>query len=146
MEQLIGEHQVHDALLVDGGSKVLVIAAREACTDAVMSIHHARDAVEAEAIKLVFVHPESEVGEQESKDLVTAIVEETAVPEFMTAFGALVEIAMIGTIKHVQSVEDVLAGMGMNDVEQDGNAHAVCGVDEFHELFGCPLEGLRAVG
>lgn len=73
-----------------------------------MSIQHARHTVETETIKLIFVHPEAEVAQEEAQDLMAAVVEQSAVPELMSAFGAFVEVAMIAPVKHVQTVEHVL--------------------------------------
>jgi len=112
-----------------------MVAARKTGPDAVVEVHHTCDTIESEAIELVFIHPKPEVGEQESKNLVMAVVEEATVPELMTAPGPLVEVAVIGAIKHVQSIENVLACMGVDDVKQHGDAHSMRGVDEFHELF-----------
>lgn len=45
-----------------------------------VKIEHAGDSIKAEAVELVFVHPEPQVAEQESEYLVAAIVEQPAVP------------------------------------------------------------------
>jgi hypothetical protein len=45
-----------------------------------VSINHTRNAVEAEAIKVVFVHPESQIAKKEAQDLMTAIVEKSTIP------------------------------------------------------------------
>jgi len=135
VQHLIGEHQVNNSFFVYRWSKVLVVAARKAGPDAVVNVHHTCDTVESEAIELIFIHPKPEVGEEESKDLMMAVVEEATVPELMTALGALVEVAVIGAVEHIQSIENVLACMGMDDVKQDSDAHSMGGVDEFHELF-----------
>lgn len=74
------QHQVYDTLFVDSSTKVLVITAREPSPDTVVSIHHAGDTIEAEAVELIFLHPETEVAQQETQDFMTTVVEKTAVP------------------------------------------------------------------
>ena len=49
------------------------------------------------------------------------------------------EIAVIGAVEHIQAIEDILAGMRVHDVQENRDSHSVSGVDEFHELLGCPF-------
>lgn len=131
------KHQVANSGQVDRVSKVLVVATREACADAVVGVHHGGDAVEAEAVELVLFHVEAEVAEQEAEDLVVIVVEEAAVPELVSAFDAAVEVLVVCAVELVQAVVHILTGVGVDHVEQDGDAHAVGGVNEFFQLFGC---------
>lgn len=52
---------------------------REARADAVVGVHHRSDAIEAETVKHELIHVEAEVREEETEDLVRAIVEKPAV-------------------------------------------------------------------
>lgn len=72
-----------------------MVTAREACPNAMMGIHHARHAVEAEAVKLILLYPKPEIAEQETENLVVAVVEEAAIPELVASFAALVEILVV---------------------------------------------------
>ena len=112
-----------------------MVPSREACTNTVMVVHHARDAIKAEAVELVFLHPESQVAEQEPKNFVVAVVEQTTVPQLVSSSAAFMEVEVVRSIKVVQPVQHVFARMRVNDVEEDSDTHAVRRVDEFLQLF-----------
>ena len=95
-----------------------------------MQIHHTRHPIKPKPIELVRLHVKSEIAEQEAHDLMVAIVEETAVPEVVPAFAAFVEVLVVGAVEVVDPIEDVLACVRVDDVEEDGDAHAVRGVYE----------------
>lgn len=80
------EHEVDDTLLVDVGPKVLVVTSREARSDPVVRVHHARHAIETEAVELKLLHVKAEVGEEEPKDFVRAVVEETTASIIVRGF------------------------------------------------------------
>lgn len=101
-----------------------------------MQVKHARHTIESEAIEGVLVHPEPQVAEQEPHNLVVTIVEKPAVPEIMFAPAATVEVLVIGTVKLVQAVQDVLGGVTVDDIEQHGNAHGVGRVHQLLEVLG----------
>ena len=42
---------------------------------------------------------------------------------------------MIGSIEEVQTIKDILASMGMDDVEKNSKAHAMCSVDELFQIL-----------
>lgn len=130
------QHEVDHTFLVHAWAKILMVSAREASPDTVMKVHHARHAIKPESVEMILLNPESQVTEQESKDLMRAIIEETAIPKLVTPPGTFVEVAMIGAIEEVEPIEDVLTRVGVNDVEKDGYAHAVGGVNELFELVG----------
>lgn len=48
-----------------------------------VGVHHARDSVEAEAVELELFHVVPQVGEEEPKDLVRAVVEKATVGELV---------------------------------------------------------------
>lgn len=45
------------------------------------------------------------------------------------------EVEVICTVEHIKAVKDVLAGVRVNDVEQDDYSHAVSCVNEFFQFF-----------
>lgn len=111
MKHVVGNHQVCDSLGIDTVTKVFMVVAREAKPDTVVSVHHARHSVESETIKSVFLNEESKIAQQEPHHLVAAIVEQTRVPQLMAALGALVEVLVVASIKLVEAIENVLAGV-----------------------------------
>ena len=100
-----------------------------------MQIKHACDAIKAEAIKVILVHPESEVAQQEPKNLMMSVVEQSAIPELMSSFGALVEVLMIGAVKLIEPIKNVLRCVAVDNVEQHRDAHTVCGVHQLFQVF-----------
>ena len=68
-----------------------------------MRVHHAGDAVKSETIEHVHVHVESEVGQEEPKNLVMTIIEETRIPKLVSAFYSFVEVKVVRAIEHVDS-------------------------------------------
>jgi hypothetical protein len=144
VQQLVGNHQVHDTLLVDSRAKVLVVATGETCADTVVGVDHASDTVEAETIELVLLHPESQVAEQETEDLVMAVVEQPAVPQLVSPLGTLVEVLVVAAVEHVQSIEDVLGCVTVDNIEQNCDAHAVRSVDELLEIIGEAISTTRS--
>ena len=86
-----------------------------------VGVQHASDTVKAEAVKLVLVHPEAQVAQQEAKNFMTAIVEQSAVPKLVSSSGTLVEVLRIATIKLIQTIQHVLRSMAVNDIQQDSN-------------------------
>lgn len=70
-----------------------------------------------------------------------AVVEEARVPQLVTPSSTFMEVKMIGAVKLVYAVGDVLAGMRVDNVKKDGQAELVSPVDERFELFGRPIAG-----
>lgn len=100
-----------------------------------VSVEHARHTVEPEAVKVVLVHPESEVAQQEAHDFMMTIVEQSAVPELMSSLWALVEVLMVSSIKLIQTIEHVLGSMTVNNIQQDNKAQAVSSVYQLLEVL-----------
>ena len=111
VKHVVSNHQVCNSLGIDTVSKVLVVVAREAKSDTVVSVHHARHSVESETIKSVLLNEEPKVAQQEPHYLVAAIVEQTRVPQLMATFGALVEVLVVASVKLVETIKNVLAGV-----------------------------------
>ena len=53
----------------------------------------------------------------------------------MKASCVVVKIAAVGSVELVQSVDGVLGGVAVNDVQQHHDAQPVRAVDEFFQLF-----------
>lgn len=54
-------------------------------------------------------------------------------------FRSTVEVEMICSVEHIKTVKDVLAGVRMNDIEQNDYTQAVGGVDKLFQFFGCAI-------
>lgn len=130
------QHEVDHTFLVHAWAEILMISAREASPNTMMKVHHARHAIKPEPVEMILLNPKSQITQQEPKDLMRAVIEETAVPKLVTPPGTFVEVAMVGAIEEVEPIEDVLTRVGVNDVEKDSYAHAVGSVNELLELVG----------
>ena len=101
-----------------------------------MGVQHAGDSIEAETVKLVLVHPEAQVAQEKAEDLVTAVVEESAVPELVSALYALVKVLVIAAVELVQTVKHVLGRVTVDDIQQDGDSQAVGRVHQLFQIIG----------
>ena len=57
----------------------------------------------------------------------------------MLALRTAMEVEVIRAVELIEAVQDILACVRVDHIEEDGQAHAVSGVDEFLELFGRPV-------
>lgn len=67
------------------------------------------------------------------------IVEESGIPQFVSTPSPLMEIKVVATVEHVNSVKDVFACVRMDNVKKDCDSHSVSSIDELHKLFGCSI-------
>ena len=107
-----------------------MVTSRKAGADAMMVVHHACDAVKTETVKVILLHPEAEVAHEETEDLVVPVIEEAAIPELVSSAGTFMEVEMVSAVEVVEAIENVFASVRMDDVEEDGDTHAVRGVYE----------------
>lgn len=108
-----------------------------------VDVKHAGDSVKSESIKLILIHPETQVAQQEPHHLMVAIVEESAVPLIMATLTTAVEVLVIGAIKLVETIEHVLGCMAVDDIKEYNNAHAVRSVNELLEILGRAISAAR---
>ena len=101
-----------------------------------MVVEHAGDAIEAEAVEVEFVDPVAGVGEEKVEDFWFAVVEAAGVPGGVVAAVAGVKVLVGGAVEAGEAFVFVFDGVGMNEVDDDGDAGFVCGVDELFEFFG----------
>ena len=74
MDHLVGERQVRKGVAVHGAVEVhRIVGERRA--ESMMGVEHRGDAVEAEPVEVVFIEPETAVGEKEMKHLHLPVVE-----------------------------------------------------------------------
>jgi len=53
----------------------------------------------------------------------------------MAAFTTFVEVKVIGAVKDIQAIQNVFAGMRMNDIEQNHKSKSMCCVYQLFEIF-----------
>src|ERR1700734_527615 len=103
-------------------------------SNAMMSIYHASNTVKTESVKLIFIHPEPQITQKKSQNLVICIVEESAIPQLVSAFATFVEIQMICAVKLVQAIENILRCMAVNDIEKHHNTKTMGCVNELFQV------------
>ena len=106
-------------------------------------VHHAGHAVEPEAVELVLLHPVTKVAQQESKNLVMPVVEESTIPGLVPSTTTFMKVQVVRAIEEVEPIEHVLAGVGVHNVEEDRNAHAVRCIDELSQFLGSTIARAR---
>ncbi len=71
-------------------------------------IHHAGHTVRPKSIELIFIHVESEVAQEEQYH---ALVEESAIPKFVTSFAFLMEVQVIRPVELFYPIKNILASI-----------------------------------
>ena len=79
---------------------------------------------------MVLLKPELAVGKQEVDDLVLSVVEAEAIPSWMLATVALIEILAGVAGKVAKSLVLVLYSMAVDNVHDDGNTQFMSAVNE----------------
>ena len=104
-------------------------------SDSVVLVKHTGHPIEAEAIELVLLHPETEVAQEKAEHFMMAIVKEPTVPQVMIALSATMEVMMITAIEHIQAIQRILRGMRMHDIKQDRDAHRMSRINQFLKII-----------
>ena len=86
-------------------------------------VQHGGDTVEAEAVEMVFLHPEFQVAQQEMQHLGLIVIEAFGAPGGMVALRAVVEELPGGAVEQVDALQRVAHGVGMHHVQQHPDAH-----------------------
>ena len=63
------------------------------------------------------------------------------VPKIVASTGAFVEVLVVSAIELVETVEDILASVGVHDIEEDSDSKSMGRVYEFTEVVGCTVSG-----
>ena len=136
VNQDIGQGEIGDCVRVLTAIVVVAVAA-EGLAQAVVIVEHRGHTVKAEAVEVVLLKPVLAVGQQEVEHLVFAIVKAQRVPcRVLAAPGVGVEIKVHRAVQTADALVLVLHGMGVHDVHNHGNSHAVGIVDELLEFLG----------
>ena len=100
----------------------------------VVQIQHAGHGVYAQAVDVIFVHPEHGAGDQEAFNFLHAVVEDHGAPLFVFAAAGVGVLVAWGAVEHVQAVT-VLRKMGRNPIQNDADACLVELVHKGHEVL-----------
>ena len=134
MDEIVGEGEVGEGVFVDGGIEVILVG-REDLAETVVHVEHGGDPVEAEAVEVEFLDPVAGVREEEVEDGRFGVVEAAGVPCGVEAAWAVVEVLVGGAVEVGEPFDFVFDGVGVDEVDDDGEAERVGGVDEGFEFF-----------
>jgi len=81
-----------------------------------MGIKHACNSVKSKPIKHVLIHPEPQIAQKKSQNLMAAIVEQSAVPQLVLSLWTTMEVAAICSIELVQAIQHILGSVAVNYV------------------------------
>lgn len=104
-----------------------------------VDVEHTGDAVEPESIKLVLLHPETKIAQEEPEHFMASIVEQTTVPLVMATLTTLMEVKVISTIKLIDTIRNILRSMAVHHIKQNNQAQAVRSIDEFLQILRGPI-------
>ena len=141
VQHVVRHHQVVDRGDVGVETEVLVVIPGELHLEAVVVVQHGGDAVEAEPVESVLVHPVPEVREEVPLHLPVFVVVQAAVPQPVVPRLALAEVRVLRRLTEVEARNAVLhvaRHVRVNHVQEDANSHPVRGVHEVLEILGVP--------
>ena len=124
MNQVICQRQIRDCLDICIHGKILIVAVKTG-SKAVIQIQHAGHAVKTEAIEMIFIHPELQIRKQEMENLILSIVKQLGIPCAVISSLSCMEELIVRSVKLIDSFPGVLGRVGMNDIQQNTDAHAV---------------------
>ena len=133
--QLGGQGQVNHGVFVHAAVEVQAVIA-EILAQTVVPVQHGGNAVEAETVDVVFLHPVFHIGQQVIAGFVLAVVEAAGAPGRMVALRAAVEVEIIRAVEFGQAFQGVLHAVAVHDVHDHGNAFTVGVVHQGLELLG----------
>ena len=140
LSQVHGKLQVGDRVHVRVHGEIhLVVHKRGA--QAVVMIEHAGDAVKAEAVKMIFFQPEAHVGKQEMDHAGFAVIKHPGIPGRMIACLSFFKELAVGSVKARDSFRGVLDRVGVDDVQQHGQAQLMGPVDQGLQFVRRPVAG-----
>ena len=133
--QIISQRQIYQRIAVNLIPKVILVGT-EIVHITPMEINHGRHPVETETVKMEFLHPVTQVRQQETPHLVTREIEHPRPPVRMGPRLAPVAIQIIAPVQAVQALVLVLHKMRMHHVHHHADAHPV----------RLPYQSLQVVG
>ena len=139
VKHIVGHHEVIDRGNVGLHAEVLLVVARKLHLEAVVVVQHGRDAVEAEPVEAVLVHPVPQVGQEVPLHLPVTVVVNPGVPEPVVAVVAGAKVGGLGVLAKVVSrdaILDVARHVAMDDVQKAPDAHSVSLIHEVLEILG----------
>ena len=100
----------------------------------IIEIQHRGDAIDANAVGVIFFEPENRAGDKETPHLAAAVVEDIAFPVGVIA---LPRVGMLEKVRAVKIAKAVLVGgkMRWHPVENNADAELVQAVDEVHKFL-----------
>ena len=86
----------------------IFIVAVKVCSHSMIVVEHGGYTIKTETIKMVFCHPELQVGQKKVNDFCFTIVETLGAPGWMITLISVMEELPCGSIEHVDALGGVL--------------------------------------
>ena len=134
-DQFVGELEIGHGVHIRVHGEILV-ERTEIRSECMVEIQHGGHAVKAEAVKMVFLQPESQIAQQEMQHFRLAVVEALGAPGRVVASAALVEELIGCAVKQIDALQRIADGVGMHHIQQNANAHAVRPVHKIFQILG----------
>ena len=111
-------------------------------------VQHRSDTVKTEAVKMVFLQPELQIGKQEVQNTGLAVIKALGSPGRMLTLFSIVEELPYRSIKHMDTFRCVLNRMGMDQIQQDTDAHIMGFIHKIFQILRMtePGTGRKEVG
>ena len=135
MDDAVRKREIHPRIVVHRTVEVVGIA-REVPSEAMIPVEHGRHAVEAETVEMELVEPVAAVRKQKMEHVRLAVVEAARIPGLVPALRSGVEILAVGAVEARKAVALVLDGMGMHEIHDHPQAHAMRRIHERLEVLG----------
>ena len=135
VDQVVGQREIAEGFVVLMAVEIVIVAGKS-LTQPVAVVYHRGDTVESEAVEAIFLQPILAVGEQEVDDLVLTVVEAETVPLVVEAARPGEEVLRRVAGQIAQPLVLVFDSVAVDQVHDDGKAHAVGVVDEMLQLVG----------
>lgn len=104
-----------------------------------VGVEHTGDTVETESIKLVLLHPETKIAQEEPEHFMVSIVEQTTIPLVVTALTTLMEVQVISAIELIDTIRNILRSMAVHHIKQNNQAHAMRSINELLQILRGPI-------
>ena len=130
----ICKRQILDRVLIDSPVEIQGVVA-ESLAQPVIPVQHTGHSVEAEAVKVILLHPVLAVRKQEVFDFILPVVETPRAPGRMMSSGAGIEVQVVPPVEAAQAFGLVAHGVRVDYIHNDGNAPCVGVIDKCLELL-----------
>jgi hypothetical protein len=100
-----------------------------------VDVEHTGNSVKPESIKLVLLHPETKVAQEEPQHFMVSIVEQTTIPLVVSTLTTLVEVKVISAIELIDTIRNILRSMAVHNIKQNNQTQAMRSINELLQIL-----------